>query len=307
MTEPETKYAKSGDVHIAYRAVGDGPFDLVFVPGWVSHVEYAWEEPSLGKFLRRLASFSRLLILDRRGTGLSDRVTRLPTLEERMDDIRAVMDAAGSERAVIFGVSESGPMAVLFAATYPERTRALVLCSTLAKGTRSDDYFSGRLDVEIPAFLDALEAEWGTGVTVDLFAPSLANDPRHRESWARFERLAVSPGGVRVLVGTLSEMDVRSVLPLVQAPTLVISRSGDLVMLPAEGRFLADHIPGARYVELPGDDHFAWAGDTEAVLGEVQEFLTGAREAVVSERVLATVMFTDIVDSTRRRGPGRSW
>jgi len=297
---PETKYAKSGDVHIAYRVVGEGPFDLVFTPGWVSHVEYAWEEPSLGPFLRRLASFSRLLILDRRGTGLSDRVARLPTLEERMDDIRAVMDAAGSKRATIFGVSESGPMSVLFAATYPERTRALVLCNTLAKGLRADDYPWGRSGEAAAAFLDHFEANWGTGVTLDLFAQSIAQDPQHRASWARFERLAVSPGGLRVLVGTLAEMDVRAVLPLVQAPTLVLTRAGDKVMLPAEGRFLAEHIPGGRFVELPGDDHFPWTGDTEAVLGEVQEFLTGAREAVESDRVLATVLFTDIVDSTAR-------
>ncbi len=296
----ETRYAKSGDVHIAYQVVGEGPLDLVLVPGWVSHVEYAWEEPSLAAFLRRLASFSRLIFLDRRGTGLSDRVSALPTLEERMDDVRAVMDAAGSDRAALFGISEGGPMCSLFAATYPERTAALVLYGTIASGTRDHDYPWAMTEEQVTRFLEMIEHQWGQGVTARIFAPSIAQDENHVRSWARFERLAVSPGGARSLIGMLLDTDVRHVLPAIRIPTLVLHRTDDAATPVGGGRYIAERVPSAKYVELPGIDHFPWVGDPDAILDEVEEFLTGVRRGVEPDRVLATVMFTDIVRSTER-------
>lgn len=295
----ETRYAKSGGVHVAYQVTGAGP-DLVLVPGWVSHVEYAWESSSFSRFLHRLASFSRLILLDRRGTGLSDRVAELPTLEERMDDVRAVMDAVGSERAALFGISEGGPMCMLFAATYPERTSALVLYGTLVKGMQDADASWAPTKEQVDTFLDLIGKAWGTGITLDLFGPSLAQDERERQYWARFERLAVSPGAARVLLQMVADTDVRHVLPTIRVPTLIVHRSGDRAT-PVEGaRHIAAHIPGAKYVELPGEDHFAWMGDLDAVLGPVEEFLTGACQAPEPDRVLATVLFTDIVGSTAR-------
>ena len=296
--QPETRYAKSGDVSIAYQVTGKGSLDLVFVPGWVSHVEHAWEEPSFAAFLHRLASFSRLIFLDRRGTGLSDAVAGLPTLEERMDDVRAVMDAAGSQRAALFGISEGGPMCSLFAATYPERTTALVLYGTMARGMRDVDYPWGVGDEQAIRFLDRIEREWGTGLTSRIFAPSIAQDERQVRSWGKFERLAVSPGGARVLFKMLLETDVRGVLPTIRVPTLVTHRAGDHATRVGGGRYIAAQIPGAKYVELSGIDHFPWVGSSDAVLDEVEEFLTGVRHGPEPDRVLATVMFTDIVGST---------
>ena len=295
--QPETRYAKSGGVHVAYQVTGAGP-DLVLVPGWVSHVEYAWESSLFSRFLNRLASFSRLILLDRRGTGLSDRVAEPPTLEERMDDVRAVMDAVGSERAALFGISEGGPMCMLFAATYPERTSALVLYGTLVKGMQDADVSWAPPKEQVDIFLDVIGKAWGTGITLDLFGPSLAQDERERQYWARFERLAVSPGAARVLLQMVADTDVRHVLPTIRVPTLIVHRSGDRAT-PVEGaRHIAAHIPEAKYVELPGEDHFAWIGDLDAVLDPVEEFLTGACQAPEPDRVLATVLFTDIVGST---------
>jgi pimeloyl-ACP methyl ester carboxylesterase len=296
----ETRYAKSGDVHIAYQVVGDAGPDLVLVPGWVSHVEYAWEDPSLSRFLRRLASFSRLILLDRRGTGLSDRVDELPSLEQRMDDVRAVMDAAGSERAALFGISEGGPMCTTFAATYPQRTTALVLCGTAARITRRPDYPIGIPPDELDAYTEQIMSLWGTGVSADMFAPSVAQEEAFRRSWARFERFAVSPAGIQALIRMLHETDVRHILPAVQVPTLVVHRRGDRCIRATGARYMAERIPGARYVELPGDDHFPWVGDADALLDEVEEFLTGARTVRETDRVLATILFTDIVGSTAR-------
>ena len=296
--QPETHYAKSGNVNIAYQVTGSGSLDLVLVPGWVSHVEHAWEEPSFSGFLHRLASFSRLIFLDRRGTGLSDPVAGLPTLEERMDDVRAVMDAAGSERAALFGISEGGPMCSLFAATYPKRTTALVLYGTMARGMRDADYPWGSDDDQAIRFLDRIEREWGKGMTAKLFAPSIAQDEREVRSWAKFERRAVSPGGARVLIKMALDTDVRGVLPTIQVPTLVMHRAGDRATPVGGGRYIARQIPGAKYVEFDGIDHFPWVGDSHAVLGELEEFLTGVRHGPEPDRVLATVMFTDIVGST---------
>ena len=298
---PTTKYTRAGDVHIAYQVVGDGPHDLVLVPGWVSHLEYAWEEPSYSSFLRRLASFTRLILLDRRGMGLSDRVAQLPTLETRMDDVRAVMDAAGSDRAALFGLSEGGPLCSMFAATYPERTSALILYGTFARMLRAPDYPMGLPVDALERFLTRIEEQWGTGsLSADHFAPSLAEDAAFRQSWARFERLAVSPGGMRSVVSMLYETDARHILSLIRVPTLVVHRAGDRVSLVEGGRYIAERIPGAKYVELPGPDHFPWVGDADAVLDEIEEFLTGVRHRPEPDRVLATVMFTDIVGATAK-------
>jgi pimeloyl-ACP methyl ester carboxylesterase len=297
---PETKYAKSGGVNIAYQVTGEGPLDLVLVPGWVSHVENAWEEPSFARFLHRLASFCRLILLDRRGTGLSDPVAELPTLEQRMDDVRAVMDATGSKKAALFGISEGGPMCILFAATYPERTSSLVLYGTFARGLYDPEYPWGATPAQIERFLERVDREWGTGMTARMFAPSIAQDDRHVQSWGRFERLAVSPGAARTLIHMYVNSDVRHVLPVIRVSTLVLHRSGDQVTLVGGGRYLAEYIPGAKYVELSGEDHFPWTGDADAVLDEVEEFLTGTRHGPELDRMLATVLYTDIVGSTER-------
>ena len=297
---PTTRYAKSGDVHIAYQVVGEGPLDLVLVPGWVSHVENAWEEPSFARFLRRLTSFCRLILLDRRGTGLSDPVATLPTLEQRMDDVRAVMDAVGSERATLFGISEGGPMCILFAATYPDRTAALVLYGTFARGLSDPEYPWGITPTQMERLLARIDREWGTGITAKLFARSIAHDEQHVQSWGRFERLAVSPGAARVLLQIAFDSDVRHVLPSIRVPTLVLHRSGDPAIHVDGARYMAERIPGAKYVELPGGDHFPWTGDMDAILDEVEEFLTGARHGPEADRVLATVLFTDIVGATER-------
>lgn len=301
MTAVPTKYAKSGGVHIAYQVVGEGSHDVVLVPGWVSHIDYAWEEPYFSHFLRRLASFSRLILLDRRGTGLSDRVTELPTLEQRMDDVRAVMDAAGSERAALFGMSEGGPMCMMFAATYPARTSALVLYGTFARVLRAPDYPIGLPVGALDKFLERTEETWGTGaLSADLFAPSLAHDQTFRESWARFERLAVSPAGIKALLRMLHETDARQTLSAIRVPTLIVHREGDRVARVEGARYIAERIQGAKYVELAGSDHFPWVGGPDAILDEVEEFLTGVRHAPEPDRILATVMFTDIIGATER-------
>ena len=295
---PETQYARSGEVNIAYQVAGEGEVDLLFVPGWVSHIEYAWEEPAFAPFLERMASFSRLILLDRRGTGLSDPVDQLPTLEERMDDLVAVMDAAGSERSFLFGISESGPMCILFAATYPERTAGLLLCNTFATNVRSEDHPWATSHEQSNQLQQLVDESWGTGVTARIFAPSRANDEAFVQSWARFERRAVSKGAMRKILGMISDTDVRRVLPSISVPTLVVHRTGDQATRVEGGRYLAEHIPGARIVEVPGRDHFPWVGDTEAILEEVEQFVTGTRRGAEPDRILATVLFIDIVDST---------
>lgn len=296
---PRTRYAKNGDVNLAYQVVGEGP-DLVLIPGWVSHVEHAWEEPSYAAFLRRLAAFSRLIMLDRRGTGLSDPVAELPTLEQRADDVRAVMDAAGVERAALFGISEGGPMSMLLAATHPERTTALVLYGTFARGTATADYPWRFAPESVSRALDTIERDWGTGRISSRLAPSIASDPRLIEAWGRFERLAVSPGQARTLFRMVVEIDARHLLPAIHTPTLMLQRSGDRTTTPGNGRYIAEHIPGARYVELPGDDHIPWFGDFHALLDEVEEFVTGVRPTPEPNRVLATVLFIDIAGSTAK-------
>ena len=301
---PETMYARSGEVNIAYQVVGDAPLDLVFVMGWVSHMEYFWREPSFARFLRRLSSFSRLILFDKRGTGLSDRVpvNRLPTLEQRMDDVRAVMDAVGSERAALCGVSEGGPMCSLFAATYPEKTSALVMMGTYAKRVRDADYPWAPTPEERHHFFEEIRRDWGGPVGLEERAPSVARDPRFREWWATYLRMGASPGAALALTQMNAEIDVRHVLPSVRVPTLVIHRAEDQCLKAEEGRYVAARIPGARYVELPGRDHLPFVGDQTAVLDEVEEFLTGARRPPEpDDRVLATVLFTRIADSPEQR------
>lgn len=297
--QPSTRYAKAGDVHIAYQVVGDGPFDLVFVPGILSHVDLWWEDPQTAHFFRRLASFSRLILFDKRGLGLSDRQAGSPTLEERMDDIRAVMDAAGSESAAILGVSEGGPLSLLFTATHPNRCRALVLLGAFARMSRSHDYPIGPGEHVILETFDECARQWGQPGSMRLLAPSLWSQHGARTSWSRFERSAASPGAIRTAIRMILQIDTRHLLPQIGAPTLVMHRAGDRAIPAASGRYLAERIPGARYVELPGEDHAFWI-DADPILGEIQEFLTGTRVPVGTDRVLATVLFTDIVDSTRR-------
>jgi pimeloyl-ACP methyl ester carboxylesterase len=297
---PRTQYARSGDVHIAYQVVGDGPFDLVFVSGWVSHVELAWEEPSLARFLERLASFSRLILFDKRGTGLSDRVpdAALPTLEQRMDDLRAVMDAVGSERAALFGFSEGGNMSMLFAATYPERTRALATFGMFAKRIWSPDYPWAPTPEQRAKEYEVVAREWGNMMDLSNYAPSAIGDAAFAERLATYFRRAASPGSAVALLRMNTQIDIRHVLPAIHVPTLVMHRVDDQDAKIEEGRYIAERIPNARLVEFPGGDHLPWVGEQDGILDEVQEFLTGTRAPVQSDRVLATVLFTDIVGST---------
>jgi DNA-binding winged helix-turn-helix (wHTH) protein/pimeloyl-ACP methyl ester carboxylesterase len=289
---PETRYALSGDVNIAYQVVGDGPFDLVFVMGWVSHLEYFWTEPTFARFLRRLASFSRLILFDKRGTGLSDRVTVLPSLEQRMDDVRAVMDAAGSREAALLGVSEGGPLCTLFAATYPEKTRALVMIGSYARRLRTPDYPWGPTAEEREAFYHDIQTHWGGPVGIEARAPSRMHDPAFREWWSTYLRMGASPGAALALTKMNADIDVRHVLPSVRVPTLVIHRVRDRCLVVEEGRYLASRIPGARMAELPGEDHLPFVGDQDALLDAIEDFLTGSRHGASLEPdlVLATVM-----------------
>lgn len=304
---PETRYAQNGDVNIAYQVVGNGPVDIVFVMGWVSHLEYFWKEPNFAAFLDRLASFSRLILFDKRGTGLSDRVpvSELPTLEQRMEDVHAVMDAVGSERAVLIGVSEGGPMCSLFAATYPERTDGLVMIGTYAKRIRDDDYPWAPTEEQRNAFFELMQSDWGKAVGIEERAPSMAADEEFREWWATYLRMGASPGAAVALTKMNAEIDVRAVLPLIQVPTLVVHRSGDMCLKVEEGRFVASQIPDAKYVELGGIDHLPFVGEQSEILDEIERFVTGVRFAGDYDRVLATVMsvsFADPVGEASRRG-----
>lgn len=297
--EAETRYAQSDGVSIAYQVHGEGPLDLVFVPGFVFHVELVWEHPSVARMLRRLASFARLILFDKRGQGLSDRPPRPPTLEESMADLGAVMDAVGSERAALLGVSEGGPMATLLAATHPERVSALVLYGTYARMLRADDYPRGIPEDVFDRWAEMVRAEWGGPVGLRVWAPTVQDDAGFADWWARLLRQGTSPHGALDLLDLYREIDVRQVLPSIDLPTLVVHRSGDRMIRAEQGRYIADQVPGARYVELPGDDHLLMAGDQDAVLDEIEEFLVGTRRTREPERVLGTVLFTDIVDSTR--------
>jgi class 3 adenylate cyclase len=300
MAQPRTSYARAGDVSIAYKVIGDGPIDVVYVPGFTSHVELVWEIPQFVHLIERLASFARLIMFDKRGSGLSDPVEGAPTLEERMEDVRAVMDAAGSEQAALLGVSEGVPLCLLFAATYPELTRALVLYGGMARTTWAEDYpWATPADALLEASLE-LTPHLYDGALVEIMAPSLADDPQAIETFARLQRYSGTPAMLTQLYVMFLDIDVRAVLPTINVPTLVVHRVGDRAVNRHAAEWMAGQIPGARYVELPGIDHTLLAGDPDAVIDEVEEFLTGARRAAEVDRVLATVMFTDIVGSTAR-------
>jgi len=271
----ETRYARSGELNIAYQVSGGGPLDLVLVSGYTSHLDIDWEEPRSAHFLERLGSFARLIRFDKRGTGLSDRPGGLPDLETRMDDVRAVMDAAGSERAALFGYSEGGPMACLFAATYPERTTGLVLYGTYAKrADPDDDYPWCRTMVERRAIAAETERTWGVDTDIHSMIPRA--DPAMQRWWAARCRASASPGAARDLILMNSLIDVRPVLPAIRVPTLVMHRAGDLDSRVEEGRYIAEHIPGARFVELAGDVHVPWV-DADPIADETEAFLTGVR------------------------------
>jgi class 3 adenylate cyclase len=301
--KPETRYARSGEFSIAYQVVGEGGLDLVYVPGLASHLELFWEEPAYSRFLHRLASFSRVILMDRLGTGLSDRlpVGQASTFEQRMDDIRAVMDAVGSERAALLGWSEGTALCATFAATYPQRTTALVMYGGMPRFIRAEDYPWGMPIDEMDAWLEVMPARWGQDEELlRLWAPTVADEPGPRRWFARFGRQAVSPGGAVALFNMVRDLDVRHVLPAIRVPTLLVHRADDALVRVEHSRYMAERIPEAKLVELPGVDHLWWFGDQDAIVDEVQEFLTGTREAPTPDRVLATVMFTDIVGSTER-------
>ena len=299
MVQPKTQYALSGDVQIAYQVVGDGPIDCVYVPTWASHVEHLWEEPRVARFYERISHFARVILFDRRGSGLSDRPWEPPTLEEQMDDVLAVLDAAGSERAALFAQLEGGAMAVLFAATHPERTGALMLFSAWARITYDEGYEWANKPEQRAALVDQIIREWGQGDTAPPFAPSAADDPRFQAWYGKLQRLAATPMAAARMFRMVGRHDVRDVLSTIQVPTLVLNRADDRAVDPRHSRYLAEHIPGARHVELPGEDSLAVFGDTDAALEEMEEFLTGARHRREPDRVLSTVLFTDIVGSTQ--------
>lgn len=304
-----TRYADSHGVKIAYQVHGEGELTLVFVPGFVSHVEVVWEDPSAARFLRRLASFARLVIFDKRGQGLSDRPGDPPTLEESMDDLGAVMEAATCERAAILGISEGGPMSMLFAATYPDRVFSLVLYGTYARMVNAPDFPLGIREDVLDRWGEMVQREWGGPTGLRHWAPSMLGDSAFEGWWARLLRQGTSPAGAIALMDLYRELDVRPVLSSIDVPTLVLHRDDDRIVLPRQGRFLAERIAGARYVELPGTDHLAWTDDQDALLDEVEEFLTGSRRAREPERSLATILFTDIVASTERAAElgDRAW
>jgi pimeloyl-ACP methyl ester carboxylesterase len=300
MIDAETQYVRSGDTHIAYQVVGNGPIDIVYVPGWVSHVELCWEDPIYARFLNQLASYARLIMFDKRGTGLSDRVRddQLPTLEERMDDLNVVMDAVGSTNAALFGFSEGGNLCALFAATYPERTRALIMFGTFAKRIWSEDYPWAPTPDERQKNYDLVEREWGRMMDLDRYVPSMARDDAYLRRLASYFRRAASPGAAVSLLKMNTQIDVSNILPVIHVPTLVLHRRDDLDAHVDEGRWLAERIPNASFKELPGADHLPWVGDQADILDEIEEFLTGNRPAAEIGTALATILVTDIVGST---------
>jgi class 3 adenylate cyclase/pimeloyl-ACP methyl ester carboxylesterase len=297
---PDTRYARTGGVHIAYQLFGDGPVNAIFVPWWWNNVEAAWEEPGVAQFYDRLGSFCRVLVFDQRGTGLSDPVAlnALPTLEEWMDDLRAVLDAAQWPDAAVIGHGDGGLVSLLFAASYPERTRALVLVDAYARLRQSDDQPWAVPPETIDSFLDWLENGWGTGDFTRLVAPSQADNPTFRRRLARAERLSVSPGAAVAIQRLVCDSDLTSVLPTISAPTLVIAHAGNPYILPQQSLFLAEHIANACHVVLSGEDHLYWVGDLDGLVDEIEKFLTGAAAGSVTDRLLANVLFTDIVRST---------
>jgi pimeloyl-ACP methyl ester carboxylesterase/DNA-binding CsgD family transcriptional regulator len=289
------KYARSGDVNIAYQVVGDGPIDLVLVLGWVSHLAYVWELPAMAAFVNRLASFSRLILFDKRGCGMSDRVHPLPSLEQRMDDVRAVLDAVGSKRAALIGISEGGVMSALFAATYPERTAGLIIDGSYPSALRRPGYPWGVPEDEFEKRMATVRDVWGKVIGMERYAPSQVDNPEVARWWATFMQMSASPGDAEDLLRMNTH--IRDILPAIQVPTLIIHARGDKVAPIEAGRYFAKHIPGARLLELKSDDHWPYFGDADTVIGEVQEFLTGVRTAPVPETMLATVLCTNVAQA----------
>ena len=299
MMLPETFYTRSGSVNIAYQVFGNGSHDLVLVPGWVSNVDVFWEEPTVVRFFEGLAKFSRVLLFDKRGTGLSDRVTGIPTLEDRMDDVRAVMNAADSKDVTLFGYSEGGPMCALFAATYPERTRALVLMGSYARRRSAPDYECGLSDENTGQLLEDIESGWGSPLDIERRIPSLASNPRFKRWWAKFMRAGASPASAAALMKMNFQIDVRPILPSIRVPALILHAKRDRIVDVESGRYLAQHIPNAGLIEFDADDHVPFGDSMSQVLVETQKFVTGRSDVYSDDRVLSTIMFTDIVNSTR--------
>ena len=299
---PTTHYVKSDDVHIAYQVIGEGPRDLLFVPGFVSNVEAVWQSPVRAAFFQRLATFARVIMFDKRGTGMSDRGSQIFTLEQRMHDVQAVLDQVGSQRATLFGVSEGGPMSLLYAATYPERTSALVLYGTYARRSWAPDYTFGWTDAQWSTLLNDIEQHWGTtdAMSLRMWAPSLAGNKHALEQIAAYFRASASPGAASAIMRMNREIDVRNILPITRVPTLILHRTEEHVIDVKHARYMAQQIPRARLIELSGQDHMAWIGKEDAILDEIQEFITGHRQAAEPDRVLATVLFVDISGSTER-------
>jgi len=294
--QPKTQYAKSGDVHIAYQVFGKGAVDLVFVPGFVSHIENYWDEPSFARWLRRLGNFSRVMMFDKRGTGLSDQVSELLGMDQRMDDVSAVMDAVGIERAAIFGISEGGSLAALFTASHPERSQALIIFGGFAQ-------FSSWIPTQeaLESLIQYMDNNWGSGEGWLKFAPTKEDDLAFQQWWGKFERLGASPAAAIKLIRMNSQIDITEILPSINVPTLVIHRKDDMAVNVEGGRLLAERIPGAKYVELSGTDHLPFVGEnSDRILDEMEHFLTGETSTPSVERMLATVVFTDIVGSTAK-------
>ena len=298
---PETRYARLGDLHLAYQVLGDGATDILLLDQWFSHMEAQWEVPPLAALRERLSEFGRLIMFDKRGTGLSDPIptSALPTIEEWMRDLPAVLDAVGSEKAAVIANIGGGILAIPFAAAHPERVASLILVDCFARYQAAPDFPIGAPPETMAGRLDQAEDSSSRGIQIDLFAPSVAHDERLRRAWSRYERQAASPGSTRAIVRLIYESDVRGVLPAIRVPTLVVHRAEATGFRVEHGRYLAHQIPGARYVELGGVDNLIWAGDQEAMVAEIQDFITGVRPAPEPHRVLATVLFTDIVESTR--------
>jgi pimeloyl-ACP methyl ester carboxylesterase/DNA-binding CsgD family transcriptional regulator len=297
--EPDTHYAKSGVLNIAYSISGEGPIDLVMVPGFISHLEYAWREPSLARFLRKLSAYCRVIMFDKRGMGLSDRLPSglTPTLDERIDDVRAVMDAAGATRTVLFAWSEGGPMSIRIAATDPERVAALILIGTTARFPSGPDFPEGIPQEILDLAIESWEEAWGTGVALELYGPSVADDERVRSWWARYQRFAATPGAVAATLRMHLAVDVRDALPKIRAPTLIIHRVDDMLVPVTCARYLAKTIPGARYLELSGSDHMYWLGNQDEVLKPITTFLATTLEGAPRE----------LMRQRRRRRPAVGW
>ncbi|ULL00766.1 adenylate/guanylate cyclase domain-containing protein [Bradyrhizobium sp. I71] len=291
--QPDTRYAKSGDVHIAYQVFGEGALNVVFAPPAFTNVEHWWDEPEVSRWLLRLASYARVVMFDKRGTGLSDRVADSLGLDQRMDDLRAVMDATGIEQAALLGISEGGTMSALFAATYPSRCRALVLCNAYPASRFAQS--------TLEQALDYIERDWGSGGSVAMYAPSRMTDSAFKRWWGKNERVSNSPAGVAAYARMNHLIDISDIIPTIRVPTLVINRTEDRVVSVEGGRFLAKQIPGSRHLEFPGVDHLPFVGDNAGDIADaIEEFLTGSRPPVAVDRVLATVLFTDIVGSTEK-------